>query len=287
MASDHDEQPLLLPKTHDGFSWREFLSQQVDPESSTAPLVAYCFVTGFIDAISFTAVFVWCGFQTGNVAQLALALARTIKTRTLLFSLTDRQALLSLLSFNIGAFLGRISDSPRLSKSSGPKTRTWLISGTLFQSLLTLAAGLCIQASGEESISHTRGQPAWTSRAAELGLAMMAMSLGLQGIMAKRLNTQFSTTVVLTAVWVELMVEPKLFWRSGGKGRDHKLLALGGLFVGAVVARLLVEEIGAPATLAVGAGVKLLVALGWMFVPEKGGNRAATTQPPATYGAIV
>jgi hypothetical protein len=60
----------------------------VDATQSTAPLAAYCFMTGYMyvclesrvflsidflltsDVISFSAIFVWCGFQTGNFAQV-------------------------------------------------------------------------------------------------------------------------------------------------------------------------------------------------------------------------
>lgn len=60
---------------------RRQLWKDVDPDQSSIPLTAYCFMTGFMcvqssillgheantglrDAITFTAVSVWCGFQT-------------------------------------------------------------------------------------------------------------------------------------------------------------------------------------------------------------------------------
>jgi hypothetical protein len=67
---------------------------QVNPDLSTIPLAAYCFMTGWMsvalspvlsfcrdrsplcpfylysDAIGFSAIFVWCGFQTGNSVQV-------------------------------------------------------------------------------------------------------------------------------------------------------------------------------------------------------------------------
>ena len=59
------------------------------------------------DAISFTAVFVWCGFQTGNTVQLALAIARLFSpgNKDFTFHMADRQALVSLLTFLGGAFI--------------------------------------------------------------------------------------------------------------------------------------------------------------------------------------
>ena len=65
-----------------------YIMEEVDPSRSTLPLSAYCFMTGFMcvsllhimligcspgidsDSISFSAIFVWCGFQTGNTVQV-------------------------------------------------------------------------------------------------------------------------------------------------------------------------------------------------------------------------
>ncbi|KAK7059711.1 Aldedh domain-containing protein [Favolaschia claudopus] len=257
-------------------SWREFLSAQVDTEEVTGPMVAFCFMTGFIDAISFTAVIVWCGFQTGNFANLALASARNYHARKWSVTASDLHALSSLASFNVGAFLGRLGDR------IGPQTRGWLVAGTLVQSVLTLVAGVCIQMSGQGGITdfvldfgaggHGGGGTRWTHWLAYAGLACMAGSLGLQGIMAKRLNTGFSTTVVLTSVWIDLMVDPKLFFFKKSKGRDQKVLALLALFFGAFLARLLLGEMGAPAVLTVGAAVRLGIAGAWFFVKGKEGE---------------
>ena len=73
---------------------KEHLMTQVNPDLSTIPLAAYCFMTGWMcvalalprvlsfffyraiadacnsDAICFSAIFVWCGFQTGNSLQV-------------------------------------------------------------------------------------------------------------------------------------------------------------------------------------------------------------------------
>ena len=66
---------------------KKHLLAEVDGELSTAPLSAYCFMTGFMcvnctlcpprvssfffsDAVTFSAIFVWCAFQTGNSVQV-------------------------------------------------------------------------------------------------------------------------------------------------------------------------------------------------------------------------
>ncbi|KAH0834974.1 hypothetical protein J3R83DRAFT_10686 [Lanmaoa asiatica] len=102
-------------------SIRSFLMEEIDTAQAAAPLSAYCFMTGFIDAVSFSAIFVWCAFQTGNSVQLALALARLFNGQhDYSFHIADQQALCSVLCFIFGAFIGRIGDK------IGCKTRMWI-----------------------------------------------------------------------------------------------------------------------------------------------------------------
>ena len=144
------------------------------------------------DSVSFSAIFVWCGFQTGNSVQLALALARLFAgppgERDTTFHLADQQALCSVITFLAGASLGRIGDR------MGAKTRAWLCIGTLIQALFTMAAALTAWKSGQGSVSEIRGEPAWSNTLTFVAIGFMSASLGLQGIMGKRVNTQFATT---------------------------------------------------------------------------------------------
>jgi len=236
----------------------------VDPAESTAPLAAYCFMTGFIDVISFSAIFVWCGFQTGNFVQLVIALASLLFEGGLqhhTFHKT-KQSLCSLISFNLGAFVGRIGDRV------GPHKRIWLIASTVIQTLFTMASAIAFWKAGQPSASSYA--PAWTSPLTFVGLAFMSASLGVQGTLGKRLNTQFGTTVVLTSVWVELVTDPSLFkFRKRVMTRDHKLIAAISLFLGAFVGRSTLGQMGTAATLGVGVSFRALITLSWMFVPSK------------------
>lgn len=238
---------------------------EVDGEQATAPLTAYCFMTGFIDAVTFSAIFVWCAFQTGNSVQLALALARLFNgqhDRT--FHIADRQALCSVLTFIFGAFIGRLGDK------LGCKTRLWLSLGTFIQALFTAAAAIAIWQSHQGSVADARANPAWTNVASFVCVGFMSASMGLQGIMGKRVNTQFTTTVVLTTTWCELMADPKLFdIRRIVISRDHKILAIVSLFLGGFIGRVLIDIVGSAGTLGIGAGIRLLICVWWAFVPEK------------------
>ncbi|KAJ7201559.1 hypothetical protein GGX14DRAFT_370909 [Mycena pura] len=275
---DGGSQTPPTDKTHDAElamttsrpTFWQHLNAEVDPAQCTGPLAAFCFMTGFIDAISFSAVFVWCGFQTGNFAQLALALARLWETAPSgsghdeTFHIADKQALTSLVTFMFGAFIGRLGDR------IGSHKRIWLVSATFLQVLLTMAAALTIWKSEQSSIAALRGDPSWTNTLTFVGLAFMSSSLGLQGIVGKRLNTQFGTTIVLTTIWVEVFSDPRLFnLRRKVITRDHKVLGAVALFTGAFVSRAILGQIGSAAALGVGAGLRVLIALAWIVTPGK------------------
>jgi hypothetical protein len=129
----------------------------------------------------------------GNTVQLALALARLFAPGNTDFSfhMPDRQALTSLITFLLGASLGRIGDK------IGAKTRLWLTLGTFLQALMTMAAALCIWKGNQTSYAGDRGDPSWTNPLGFAGLGFASASIGLQGIMGKRVNSQFATTGML------------------------------------------------------------------------------------------
>jgi len=212
---------------------REFLMTEVDPDLSTIPLAAYCFMTGWM-SVSLSAtvlspsltpyhlIVTWCPsppysfgvhsklatryrcvfviFLTTRQrldmspvkSQLAVALARLFQGppghRDTSFHLPDKQALTSVMTFLFGAFLGRIGDR------IGAKTRIWLFLGTIFQSLLTMGGAIALWQTHQGSVASDRAEPSWTKAGTYACLGLISASMGLQGIMGKRVNTQFATT---------------------------------------------------------------------------------------------
>ncbi|KAG5640699.1 hypothetical protein DXG03_007485 [Asterophora parasitica] len=227
-------------------------------------------MTGYLNAITFTAISVWCSFQTGNFLQLSMSFARLFEGPNSFenwsFRTADGHALCSLLTFNIGASLGRVGDR------IGATKRGWLVGGTILQALLTVAAAITIWKSGESSdITATeRGLPGWTSTPLSfVALAFMSISLGIQGIQAKRLNTQFGTTLVLTTLWVELVSDPRLFkTREKVVSRDHKVIAALAVFAGGATGHTLVYKIGFAGALWIAVGLRLLIAVAWIYVVD-------------------
>lgn len=152
-----------------------------------------------------------------------------------------------------------------------------------------MAAALCIWKSHEASEASQRDDPAWTNALSFATVGFMSASMGLQGIMGKRVNTQFATTsafylslllphriliapfaVVLTTVWCELMADPNLFRLNRWViSRDHKVIGIVALFVGGFVSRAILQAIGSAGTLGIGTGIRVLIAVWWLFVPGK------------------
>jgi MFS family permease len=97
-------------------------------------------------------------------------------------------ALTSLTTLLFGAFIGRIGDR------IGAKTRLWLFLGTLIQALFTMASAIALWKSGQGSVASSRADPVWSNAGAYACLGLMSVSMGLQGIMGKRVNAQFATT---------------------------------------------------------------------------------------------
>jgi MFS family permease len=143
----------------------------------------------------------------GNTVQLAAAITRLFSgpDQGMSFHMADRLALTSLLTFAGGAFLGRIGDR------IGSKTRLWVMGATALQAGFCAAAFVAFIVGDVASFATDRGDVAWHSVPAFIGLGFLSASMGMQGIVGKRLNTHYGTTVVLTTIWCELVADPKLF----------------------------------------------------------------------------
>ncbi|QRW12874.1 hypothetical protein RhiLY_11873 [Ceratobasidium sp. AG-Ba] len=273
---------------------RKYLMDEVDTNIASYPLAGYCFMTGYTDAITYTAAYVWSAFQTGNTIQCAMALAKLFTKyphprSTITFPTTmpeeaswnplaaeqwewrrdwglstgDGQALASLLAFLFGAFVGRLGDK------IGPRKRAWLIFGTFIQALFSLAASLTCWANGESSFGGARGSEFtnWGTVLGFLTISFASAGMGLQAHAGVRIGNIFNSTVVLTTIWVQFVGEPKLFQPHRVKQRDHKAIAILGLIVGGMVGRALVNKIGAHWTFGLGFVIRILIALSWLSIP--------------------
>ncbi|GAA6008094.1 hypothetical protein JCM11491_001880 [Sporobolomyces phaffii] len=244
---------------------RSFLTSNIDQGQTLLQLTFYCFLTGFTSAPTFLACYLWCGFQTGGLVQLSLAVARLFASspRDTTFHKPDQQALTSLLSFLLGTSLGRIGDKV------GAKKRWWIMTATFIMSLLTMAAALCAHFSNEPSVAEFRTEASWRSATGMAALGFASASLGLQGIVSKRINSQFGTSVVLTTIWVELCNSPSFFRLGRNKFRDHRFIAVFAVFLGGLCSAGIVYASSSAVAFGVTSGLRIISMLTWLLVPSE------------------
>ncbi|TRM60330.1 hypothetical protein BD626DRAFT_407694 [Schizophyllum amplum] len=254
----------FLPAT----SFLELWRGDVDTTRCATQMNVFYFMSGFMNAIHFPPSLYGVAFQSGNTAQLAIAIARLWEGHTKAFLMADKQALTSLLTFVLGGLFARLFER------MGPRSRGWLWLGTMLQALLTMAAGVAGWKSnqGYPGISDDRFQagPAWDDAVSFICLGFISASMGLQGIQA------ISVAVPLTTTWCELVASRVYFaYTNGIRPETNGRLVFNVLHdrfylsAGALMARGLVFRIGSPGALGVGVGIRILTAFSFSSSPGR------------------
>ncbi|KAF9261838.1 hypothetical protein L218DRAFT_904932 [Marasmius fiardii PR-910] len=260
LARNDEETTPLLPRNPKNLKSK--LQDQVDAKDCIPILTLMIFITGFLDAISFTTLHVWAAFQTGNSLQLSLALSRLTALPNEIpahsnrisyaFTTADWVAIASLAFFNLGAFGG----SHLFNTKSDRQTRGWMMLSSFIQTLLTIVASLLDL--------HPRGEDGSIKMRRYISLVLVAVSLGMQGIQAKKLGTsQFGTSLVLTTAWVDMMNGP--FWVP--HFRDSKALPIISLILGGFSGGFILRYTGVSIALGLVALLRASMVIGWLLVP--------------------
>ncbi|KAG7086203.1 hypothetical protein E1B28_002166 [Marasmius oreades] len=264
MAVEDNETTPLLPGasgTDRKSRIKSKLRERVDVKDCIPILILMNFITGFLDAISYTTLRIWAAFQTGNSIQLSLALSRLTALPNEIpehssrlshaFTTSDLVAIASLSFFNLGAWAGGY-----LFNTPAGKTRGWMILSTTIQIFLTIISALVVL--------HPQPDDSDTRMRRHISLVVIAISLGMQGIQAKKLGTsQFGTSLVLTTAWVDMMNSP--IWVPNI--RDSKALPIISLIFGGFVGGIILRY--SDIFVALGAVVLLrtCIVIGWWIVP--------------------
>ncbi|KAG8706117.1 hypothetical protein FRC11_008500 [Ceratobasidium sp. 423] len=76
-----------------------YLREELPAGARSIPIAAYAFMSGYLNAVTFTTCAIWCGFMTGNSVMLGLALARVSLGRRqgAAFAMNDTQATAALI----------------------------------------------------------------------------------------------------------------------------------------------------------------------------------------------
>ena len=169
---------------------------------------------------------------------------------------------LSIISFLIGSFF-----TYRISKLLGPLRRLTLCSNFLLQGLLiVLAAALATGGVlvSERDANDDEHYSVLQNVDILIGLAPLAWQSGAT-IATSRLLSYGNEipVVVLTSTYAALTGDPKLFEVHGNPPRNRRIAAIICVFVGAICATWIQKNsVGMIACLWIGAGIKLLIALG-------------------------
>lgn len=112
-----------------------------------------------------------------------------------------------------------------------------------------------------------RTHPSWTTPCGLAALAFLSASLGLQGIVGKRIGSPMNTTVVLTTTWVEIFNDPSLFSLRYVDSREKRVAGVLAVLVGAFSARALLGAIGQAGTIAILIAFRIVMGVWWVVIP--------------------
>jgi len=206
------------------------------PASASIPalvpiLLVLTFVTGLVDAISYLKLgHVFVANMTGNVVFLGLALADAKD-----FSMAA--SILALVTFLLGAVAGG-----RLGVAMGQQRgRLLAVAITVEIALVTLALALSM-------LLPLVGPASDDAQRTYALIALLAVAMGVQNAVARRLAVPDLTTTVLTLTLTGLAADSTL---AGGAGPRpaRRLLATAIMFGGAAVGAGLILRVGLPAAL--------------------------------------
>jgi len=181
-------------------------------------LVAMTLVTGLVDAFSYLVLgHVFVANMTGNVVFLAFALAGAGG-----FSIPA--SVVALAAFGVGALLGGYVGS-RLGQHRGR-----LLSATATMQAVLLAVSVVLAEVGNAPV---------TTPFRYALIVALALSMGLQNAVARRLAVPDLTTTVLTLTVTGIAADSVM---AGGKGSKagRRLIAVAAMLVGAIIGASLV-----------------------------------------------
>ena len=201
--------------------------------------MALTVVTGLVDAVSYVALgHVFVANMTGNVVFLGFALAGAP-------GLSVGAALAAAAAFLAGATAGgRIGTHARAHR------------GRMLRAAAATSAVLVLLAA---IVAAVAGEP--VSTGARYGLiVMLALAMGVQNAVARRLAVPDLTTTVLTLTLVGIAADSRIAGGPGGHPA-RRLVAVAAMFAGALAGALLVIKVDLALPLAIAAALLAGVAL--------------------------
>ena len=213
-------------------------------------LVMLTVVTGLVDSVSYVALgHVFVANMTGNVVFLGFALAGAR-------GLSVWAALAAAAAFLAGATAGG-----RIGARFGAHRGRLLRSATATGAPLVLAATV---------VAAIAGQPVSEGPRYAL-IVLLAVAMGVQNAVARRLAVPDLTTTVLTLTLTGIAADSKLAGGPGGHPA-RRILAVGAMFTGALVGALLVVHVDLVLPLALAAVLVASAGLITLALPDRDGD---------------
>ena len=227
-------------------------------------LLTLSVVTGVVDAVSILALGrVFVANMTGNVAFAAFALVGTPG-----FSLSA--SLFALAGFLIGAYAGGI-----LITRAGGDRATLLRAGTVAELLLAGASLLIAALSGDPGASHGTlglGMSIFGPAVTDVVAALLAVTMGIQSAVARKLAVPDLTTTVLTMTLTGLGAEvpavirgieaPAPARRAARAALGRRLTAVAAIAAGAAAGAVLVLHVSPLSGMSLGTALLAVAATG-------------------------
>jgi uncharacterized membrane protein YoaK (UPF0700 family) len=251
------------------------------PSASLLLLLTIC--TGIQDATTFPDYHCFASNQTGNTIFLTLAVILPSLNGKMFVTANIGVALALFLTGGwLTGQLGHIlapaptrnnddknGNANRKGSGGSGRTRWFILLTNVLQTLLVSVAAF-IQARYGVHLSSTPDL---------LVIGLLAFASGSQVVQSRSLAMTEISTAMATAAWVDLMIDPHLFstGKGRGQGRNRRVMFLIALVVGGFVGAALYRWKGSAVAIAVSAGGKGVVCLGWMFVKgeeERGDEEA-------------
>jgi uncharacterized membrane protein YoaK (UPF0700 family) len=240
-------------------------------------------VTGVVDAVSILSLGrVFVANMTGNVVFAGFAVVGAPG-----FSLSA--SLFALAGFLIGAALGGVMIT-RAGRDRGLLMRT----STGAELVLAAAALLLVGLSGDPGVSHgtLAASGSFSPDVADGVAALLAIAMGVQNVVARKLAVPDMTTTVLTMLLTGLGADFRAVIRERGRADradrtalsdlGRRLLVVATMLAGAVSAAWLVLNVSPLSALALGTALLALAAIGAAVAASRPGQWRLGPPPPAS-----
>lgn len=255
--SSSDQLPHTALQPPRQFALKTHLKATVATARADIPLLACCFISGLCDSSAYNAYSCFVSMQTGNTIFLALGASNQPRDKPYGWL----KSLVSIVVFALGCLVFSFTRYCR------PLSRGTLAVSFFLQSMCIVIAAIVIETGAVRSLSYDNaGARNNTVDFKDLiPLVFLAFQAGGQMVSSRLLGINEIPTTVLTSVYCDLSSDPKILKRDNLK-RNRRFGAITCIISGGIAGGWISRSDGGlAAALWLAAGIKLIVALGWLF----------------------